>query len=99
MISNQSLVTSLLEGDSNILVQVHANALLFLFFIIFKSASTALAFEALLYHNVSLEPIRKLADGLAALMLIGLLAWTMNLSVNVFRVIEKLGGREDDGHV
>ncbi|EGX92842.1 hypothetical protein CCM_04214 [Cordyceps militaris CM01] len=73
--------------------------LLDLFFIIFKSASTALAFEALLYHNVSLEPIRKLADGLAALMLIGLLAWTMNLSVNVFRVIEKLGGREDDGHV
>ncbi|TQV98886.1 hypothetical protein V2A60_007414 [Cordyceps javanica] len=73
--------------------------LLDLFFIIFKSASTALAFEALVYHDIILAPIRRLADGLAALMLIGLLAWTMNLAVNIFRVIEKLGGREDDSHV
>lgn len=72
--------------------------LLDLFFIIFKSASTALAFEALVYNEIA-TPIRKLADALAALMLIGLLAWTMNLSVNVFRVIEKLGGGEDEGHV
>ncbi|OAA81373.1 hypothetical protein LEL_00918 [Akanthomyces lecanii RCEF 1005] len=72
--------------------------LLDLFFIIFKSASTALAFEALVYNEIA-NPVRKLADALAALMLIGLLAWTMNLSVNVFRVIEKLGGGEDEGHV
>ncbi|KAJ6782282.1 hypothetical protein PWT90_00605 [Aphanocladium album] len=70
--------------------------LLDLFFIIFKSASTALAFEALLYHNMALVSIRSLADTLAAFMLFGLVAWTMNLSVNIFRVIEKLGGREDD---
>lgn len=73
--------------------------LLDLFFIVFKSASTALAFEALVYHDVLLFSIRQLANALAAFMLIGLLAWTMNLSVNVFRVIEKLGGREDDSHV
>lgn len=72
--------------------------LLDLFFIIFKSASTALAFEALVYHSIILTSIRKLADALSAFMLIGLLSWTMNLSVNVFRVIEKLGGREDDSH-
>ncbi|KAJ3494249.1 hypothetical protein NLG97_g4202 [Lecanicillium saksenae] len=70
--------------------------LLDLFFIIFKSASTALAFEALVYHNILLVSIRNLADTLAAFMLIGLVAWAMNLSVNIFRVIEKLGGREDD---
>ncbi|KAM3531637.1 hypothetical protein NHJ13051_000702 [Beauveria bassiana] len=70
--------------------------LLDLFFIVFKSASTALAFEALVYHDITLGPIRKLANALSALMLIGLLSWTMNLSVNIFRVIEKLGGREDD---
>lgn len=73
--------------------------LLDLFFIIFKSASTALAFEALVYHGINLSSIRQLAEALAALMLIGLVSWSMNLSVNVFRVIEKLGGREDDNHV
>lgn len=73
--------------------------LLDLFFIIFKSSSTALAFEALVYHDILLSSIRRLADALAAFMLIGLMSWTMNLSVNVFRVIEKLGGLDDDSHV
>lgn len=69
--------------------------LLDIFFIIFKSASTALAFEVLVYHNVSVQSIRQLAEALAAFMLIGLIAWTMNLTVNVFRTVERLGGGED----
>lgn len=70
--------------------------LLDLFFIIFKSASTALAFEALVYHNVSVRSIAQLAEVLAAFMLIGLVSWTMNLTVNVFRTVERLGGGEED---
>lgn len=70
--------------------------LLDLFFIIFKSASTALAFEALVYHNVSVRSIAQLAEVLAAFMLIGLVSWTMNLTVNVFRTVERLGGGDED---
>jgi hypothetical protein len=70
--------------------------LLDLFFIIFKSASTALAFESLLYHNIHSTEIQNLADALAAFMLIGLIAWTMNLTVNIFRTVERLGGGEND---
>jgi hypothetical protein len=72
--------------------------LLDLIFIIFKSASTALAFQSLTYHNQSGYVVRQLAKVLAAFMLIGLISWTMNLAVNVFRVVEKLGGGEDDIH-
>lgn len=69
--------------------------LLDLFFIIFKSASTALAFESLIYHNIHSTEIQNLADALAAFMLIGLISWTMNLTVNIFRTVERLGGGED----
>lgn len=72
--------------------------LLDLFFIIFKSASTALAFESLIYHNVGASMVRELARVLAAFMLIGLIAWTMNFLVNVFRTVERLGGGEEDSH-
>ena len=71
--------------------------LLDLFFIIFKSASTALAFESLVYHNLTDDRVRNLSKALAAFMLIGLMAWTMNFAVNIFRTIERLGGGEDDG--
>lgn len=70
--------------------------LLDLFFIIFKSASTALAFESLIYHNVTEATVRELAKALAAFMLIGLIAWTMTFSVNIFRTVERLGGGEDE---
>ncbi|KAK7432683.1 hypothetical protein QQZ08_000893 [Neonectria magnoliae] len=71
--------------------------LLDLFFIIFKSASTALAFESLVYHNLEHASVRNLSKALAAFMLIGLITWTMNFAVNIFRTVERLGGVEDEG--
>lgn len=71
--------------------------LLDLFFIIFKSASTALAFESLVYHQLRDPRVRNLSKALAAFMLIGLMSWTMNFAVNIFRTVERLGGGEDDG--
>lgn len=70
--------------------------LLDLFFIIFKSASTALAFESLVYHNLAHAAVRDLSGALAAFMLLGLILWTMNFAVNIFRTVERLGGGEDD---
>ncbi|KEY65055.1 hypothetical protein S7711_08445 [Stachybotrys chartarum IBT 7711] len=70
--------------------------LLDLFFIIFKSASTALAFESLAYNNVSAAEVRDLARALATFQLIGLIAWTMTFTVNIFRTVERLGGVDDD---
>ena len=70
--------------------------LLDLFFIIFKSASTALAFESLSYHNVTETTVRQLAKALATFMLIALISWTMTFTVNIFRMVERLGGGEED---
>ncbi|KAL7789511.1 hypothetical protein V8C37DRAFT_386162 [Trichoderma ceciliae] len=70
--------------------------LLDLFFIIFKSAGTALAFEHVVYHTFGDHSVRGLSKALASFMLLGLLAWTANFTVNIFRVIERLGGREDE---
>ncbi|KAI0022538.1 hypothetical protein F4780DRAFT_180376 [Xylariomycetidae sp. FL0641] len=80
--------------------------LLDLVFICLKSASTALAFEALVYHSgdgSSRVPkyeqqervSRHLAEGLAALMLVGLCAWVLNFTISVFRLAEKLGGLDN----
>jgi hypothetical protein len=68
-----------------------------LFFIIFKSASTTLAFEALVYHNEAEGLLKELSRGLAAFTLVGLMSWTMTFIVNVFRTVERLAGGEDDG--
>ncbi|KAI8624285.1 hypothetical protein F5Y19DRAFT_321409 [Xylariaceae sp. FL1651] len=80
--------------------------LLDLVFIVLKSASTALAFEALVYHSgdgnapnptdrsQELESL-DLARGLAALTLVGLIAWILNFTISVFRLAEKLGGIEN----
>ncbi|TGJ83257.1 hypothetical protein E0Z10_g5506 [Xylaria hypoxylon] len=80
--------------------------LLDLVFIVLKSASTALAFEALVYHSGAgktqsrrdgaqqLESL-DLARGLAALTLVGLIAWILNFTISVFRLAEKLGGIEN----
>ncbi|KAM6482508.1 hypothetical protein HDV62DRAFT_45412 [Trichoderma sp. SZMC 28011] len=69
--------------------------LLDLLFIIFKSAGTALAFEHVVYHTFGDHIVRGLAKALASFMLLGLLAWTANLCVNIFRVVEKLGGGDE----
>ncbi|KAH6607701.1 cullin 1 [Trichoderma cornu-damae] len=70
--------------------------LLDLFFIIFKSAGTALAFENVVYHTFGDHIVLGLSKALASFMLLGLLAWTVNFTVNIFRVIERLGGGEDE---
>ncbi|KAI0486184.1 hypothetical protein F4859DRAFT_469411 [Xylaria cf. heliscus] len=80
--------------------------LLDLIFIVLKSASAALAFEALVYHSgdgkarsprgraQEVESL-DLARGLAALTLVGLIAWILNFTISVFRLAEKLGGIEN----
>jgi hypothetical protein len=70
--------------------------LLDLFFIVFKSASTALAFESVVYHNLKQVDIRALSKALAVFQLVGLIAWDMTFTVNIFRTVERLGGGEDD---
>lgn len=80
--------------------------LLDLVFIVLKSASTSLAFEALVYHsgdgkaqnpgeNAKEMEALDLARGLAALTLVGLIAWILNFTISVFRLAEKLGGIEN----
>jgi hypothetical protein len=69
-----------------------------LFFIVFKSASTTLAFEALVYHNTEEKGVvRQLSKALASFMLVGLISWIMTFVVNVFRTVERLGGGDDEG--
>ncbi|KAI0482249.1 hypothetical protein GGR56DRAFT_177615 [Xylariaceae sp. FL0804] len=80
--------------------------LLDLVFIVLKSASTALAFEALVYHSgdgnatspeaADQEKVSlRLAKGLAGLMIVGLIAWVLNFTISVFRLAEKLGGLQN----
>ncbi|KAK5998369.1 hypothetical protein PT974_00748 [Cladobotryum mycophilum] len=70
--------------------------LLDLFFIIFKSASTALAFETVVYHTLGGSSIVALTKALAGVMLLGLLSWSINFTMNIFRTVVKLGGGDDD---
>jgi hypothetical protein len=67
-----------------------------LVFIIFKSSSTALAFEVLVSHNSGDRRTRELSKALAAFQVIGLISWSLTLSVSVFRLVQKLGGGDDD---
>jgi hypothetical protein len=67
-----------------------------LFFVIFKSASTSLAFEALVYHNSTESTVRYYSRALTAFQTVGLISWTMNLTVNVFRLVQKLGGNDEE---
>lgn len=78
--------------------------LLDVIFIAFKSASTALAFEALVYHTGKSSTVeettnKRLAQALAALMLVGLISWILNFTISVFRLAEKLGGLDDEARV
>jgi hypothetical protein len=69
-----------------------------LFFIIFKSISTTLAFEALMRSNtLSGPPELHFYEALAAFQIVSLISWTMTFTVNVFRLVQRLGGGEDDG--
>lgn len=61
-----------------------------LFFIIFKSASTALGFEAMIFNSTDTSD--GLLRALGAFELIGLVSWALTLTINVFREIERLGG-------
>lgn len=72
--------------------------LLDLFFIVFKSASTALAFEVLIHHNINDDDpeMRQLSKALTAFMFIGLVAWMSNFTINIFRAVERLGGGENE---
>lgn len=62
-----------------------------LFFIIFKSASTALGFEAMIFFTT--EGSEGLLRALGAFELIGLISWAMTLTINIFREIERLVGK------
>ncbi|KAG5941329.1 hypothetical protein E4U59_001801 [Claviceps monticola] len=80
--------------------------LLDLFFIIFKSASTTLAFETLIYHGTrQASSLTNLSKALAAFQFLGLLSWSMTFAVNVFRMVKRLGGArgggddKDDSHM
>jgi hypothetical protein len=68
-----------------------------LFFIIFKSISTTLAFETLARSN-TLENGTELrfSEALAAFQIVSLISWTMTFTVNVFRLVQRLGGGEED---
>lgn len=71
--------------------------LLDLFFIIFKSASATLAFDSLYLKDTPYGEMAKMR-ALAAFLLLGLIGWIMNFSVNVFRLVQRLGpgsGEED----
>jgi len=68
-----------------------------LFFIIFKAASTTLAFEALVYHNASDVEVQQYSRALAASQTVSLISWSMTFTVNVFRLVQKLGGGDDEG--
>lgn len=70
--------------------------LLDLFFIIFKSASATLAFDSLYIQDSPYGEMAKM-KALAAFLLLGLIGWIMNFTVNVFRLVQRLGtGGEDD---
>ncbi|CAG9937260.1 unnamed protein product [Clonostachys rosea f. rosea IK726] len=71
--------------------------LLDLFFIIFKSASTALAFSTLIFHGSSNnDGARALGKALAAFMLMALISWTINFIINIFRTVGRLGRSDDE---
>jgi len=66
-----------------------------LFFIIFKAASTALSFEALVYHNSKDDRTLHFSRALTAFMLVGLVSWSLTFTVNVFRLVDKLNPHEE----
>lgn len=66
-----------------------------LFFIIFKSASATLAFSSLYATGTPRGEMARM-KALAAFLLLGLLGWVLNFTVNVFRLVQRLGPRAGD---
>ncbi|KAG6004082.1 hypothetical protein E4U21_001427 [Claviceps maximensis] len=71
--------------------------LLDLFFIIFKSASTALAFETFIYREARQVSLSSLSMALAAFQLLGLMSWSMTFAVNIVRMVKRLEGGRGGG--
>lgn len=78
--------------------------LLDLFFIIFESANLALAFAALTDDNGScqLGPangenhiVCSRVKALCVILMIALVAWSMTFAVSIFRLVQRVGGREE----
>ncbi|KAI1848207.1 hypothetical protein JX266_005920 [Neoarthrinium moseri] len=67
--------------------------LLDLFFIILKSASTALAFQTLEIRTDAAT--QGLATTLASMLAVGLVSWVANFTISVLRIVERLGGVEE----
>lgn len=73
-----------------------ALTLLDLVFIIFKSASTTLAFDSLSLRGAPVGEMAKM-KALASFLALGLIGWIMNFTVNVFRLVQRLGPQEREG--
>ncbi|CZR62254.1 uncharacterized protein PAC_12151 [Phialocephala subalpina] len=78
--------------------------LLDLFFIIFESANLALAFGALTHSDGSCQTsdgspydgaICDRMKALCGILMIALIAWSLTFSVSIFRLVERVGGREE----
>lgn len=78
--------------------------LLDLFFIIFESANLAIAFGALTENDGSCKMGQNGANfiicdrvkALCGILMLALIAWSMTFSVSIFRLVERVGGREED---
>jgi len=77
--------------------------LLDLFFIIFESANLSLAFGALTDENGSCKSgdngynfiICGRVEALSGILMMALVAWSLTFSVSIFRVVERVGSREE----
>ena len=78
--------------------------LLDLFFVIFEAANLALAFEALTDSKGSCQDgdngtsstVCAREKGLCGVLMISIVAWSLTFAVSIFRLVERVGGREDD---
>jgi len=74
-----------------------------LFFIIFESANLALAFGALTDDNGSCRKGENGANAivcdrvkaLCGILMVALIAWNLTFSVSIFRLVERVGGKEE----
>jgi len=77
--------------------------LLDLFFIIFESANLSLAFGALTDNNGACSSgangynfiICSRVKALCAILMVALIAWSLTFAVSIFRLVERVGGREE----
>ncbi|CAN8102988.1 unnamed protein product [Discula destructiva] len=74
-----------------------ALTLLDLVFIIFKAASATLAFDSLSEIGTPAAEMTKM-KALASFLILGLVGWIMNFTVNVFRLVKRLGPQDRDAN-